>query len=187
MHQQVLDQIMVANLNDEAQSWTLDADGALYAAIRAWDRPNAFSAHEYFMTNPSPLRARAEGEGPAARVRPCRRREARPPPHDAAVIDVGSNSVRLVLYRLEGRAIWTVYNEKVLAGLGRDLPRTGRLSPEGGGGGPAGAAPLPRRARRRRPADDRHASPPPPCARPTDGPDFVAQGRRRDRASTSAC
>mgnify|MGYP000091360086 FL=1 len=50
---------------------------------------------------------------------------------DAAVIDIGSNSVRLVLYRLEGRAIWTVFNEKVLAGLGRDLPQTGRLSEEG--------------------------------------------------------
>ena len=46
-------------------------------------------------------------------------------PHDAAVIDIGSNSVRLVVYRLEGRAIWTVFNEKVLAGLGRDLARTG--------------------------------------------------------------
>src|SRR5471030_2703319 len=50
---------------------------------------------------------------------------------DAAVIDVGSNSVRLVLYRLEGRALWTVYNDKVLAGLGRDLAVTGRLSPDG--------------------------------------------------------
>ncbi|HEX6859240.1 MAG TPA: Ppx/GppA phosphatase family protein [Caulobacteraceae bacterium] len=50
---------------------------------------------------------------------------------DAAVIDVGSNSVRLVLYRLEGRAIWTTYNEKVLAGLGRDLGATGKLSPAG--------------------------------------------------------
>lgn len=49
----------------------------------------------------------------------------------AAVIDVGSNSVRLVIYRLDGRAIWTLYNEKALAGLGRDLPTTGRLSPEG--------------------------------------------------------
>ena len=49
-----------------------------------------------------------------------------PPP--VAVIDIGSNSVRLVLYRLEGRAIWTVFNEKVLAGLGRDLAATGRLS-----------------------------------------------------------
>ncbi|MDX5329801.1 MAG: Ppx/GppA family phosphatase, partial [Caulobacteraceae bacterium] len=55
----------------------------------------------------------------------------RPDSRQAAVIDVGSNSVRLVIYRLEGRAIWTVYNEKVLAGLGRDLGETGRLSLEG--------------------------------------------------------
>jgi exopolyphosphatase/guanosine-5'-triphosphate,3'-diphosphate pyrophosphatase len=53
------------------------------------------------------------------------------PTKDAAVIDVGSNSVRLVLYRLEGRAIWPTYNEKVLAGLGRDLGTTKKLSPEG--------------------------------------------------------
>ena len=52
-------------------------------------------------------------------------------PRDIAVIDIGSNSVRLVLYRLEGRAIWTVFNEKVLAGLGRDLATTGRLSEDG--------------------------------------------------------
>ncbi len=57
--------------------------------------------------------------------------EARPSHSDAAVIDVGSNSVRLVLYRLEGRAIWSVFNEKVQAGLGRDLTRTGALSPDG--------------------------------------------------------
>jgi exopolyphosphatase/guanosine-5'-triphosphate,3'-diphosphate pyrophosphatase len=50
---------------------------------------------------------------------------------DAAVIDVGSNSVRLVLYRVEGRAVWTVFNEKILAGLGRDLATTGKLSREG--------------------------------------------------------
>ncbi|MBW8304220.1 MAG: Ppx/GppA family phosphatase, partial [Brevundimonas sp.] len=48
-----------------------------------------------------------------------------------AAIDIGSNSVRLVLYRLEGRAIWTVFNEKVLAGLGRDMATTGRLSEDG--------------------------------------------------------
>src|SRR5581483_3454947 len=58
-------------------------------------------------------------------------REARPPAWDAAVIDVGSNSVRLVLYRVEGRAVWTVFNEKILAGLGRDLAVTGCLSPDG--------------------------------------------------------
>ena len=57
--------------------------------------------------------------------------EPRADSRQAAVIDVGSNSVRLVIYRLEGRAIWTVYNEKALAGLGRDMADTGRLSPEG--------------------------------------------------------
>jgi exopolyphosphatase/guanosine-5'-triphosphate,3'-diphosphate pyrophosphatase len=53
------------------------------------------------------------------------------PHRDVAVVDVGSNSVRLVVYRLEGRAIWTVFNEKVLAGLGRDVASTGKLNPEG--------------------------------------------------------
>jgi exopolyphosphatase / guanosine-5'-triphosphate,3'-diphosphate pyrophosphatase len=49
----------------------------------------------------------------------------------AAVIDIGSNSVRLVIYRIEGRAIWTLFNEKALAGLGRDLATTKRLSSDG--------------------------------------------------------
>lgn len=52
-------------------------------------------------------------------------------PREFAAIDIGSNSVRMVLYRLEGRAVWTVFNEKVLAGLGRDLASTGRLSEDG--------------------------------------------------------
>jgi polyphosphate kinase len=52
VHQQVLDQIMVANLNDEAQSWRLDGDGR-YQRTPGWDRKRAFSAHDYFMTNPS--------------------------------------------------------------------------------------------------------------------------------------
>jgi exopolyphosphatase/guanosine-5'-triphosphate,3'-diphosphate pyrophosphatase len=52
-------------------------------------------------------------------------------PREFAAVDIGSNSIRLVLYRLEGRAVWTVFNEKVLAGLGRDLASTGRLSEDG--------------------------------------------------------
>ncbi|WP_395647522.1 Ppx/GppA family phosphatase [Terricaulis sp.] len=50
---------------------------------------------------------------------------------DAAVIDVGSNSVRLVVYRIDGRAMTPTLNEKVMAGLGRDLGRTGKLSADG--------------------------------------------------------
>jgi polyphosphate kinase len=52
VHQQVMSQIMVANLKDQAQSWFLRADGS-YARSPAFDRPDAFSAHTYFMTNPS--------------------------------------------------------------------------------------------------------------------------------------
>jgi exopolyphosphatase/guanosine-5'-triphosphate,3'-diphosphate pyrophosphatase len=59
------------------------------------------------------------------------RADNRPPPRDVACIDVGSNSVRLVIYRLEGRAIWTLFNEKVLAGLGRGVATSGKLSKDG--------------------------------------------------------
>ncbi len=52
VHEQVLSQIMVANLNDEAQSWILDSQGG-YARDPAWNKRMAFSAHDYFMTNPS--------------------------------------------------------------------------------------------------------------------------------------
>ena len=47
------------------------------------------------------------------------------------VLDIGSNSVRLVIYELFGAHFTPVYNEKVLAGLGRDLNRTGNLSETG--------------------------------------------------------
>jgi len=50
VHRQVLDEIMVANLRDTEQSWSLSSSGA-YTRVSADDE--AFSAHTYFMTNPS--------------------------------------------------------------------------------------------------------------------------------------
>ena len=50
VHSQVLDQIMVSNINDAAQSWTLGSDDT-YKKVEAGE--DAFSAHQYFMTNPS--------------------------------------------------------------------------------------------------------------------------------------
>ena len=50
VHRQVLEEIMVHSLQDEAQSWDLDPEGVYH---RVSEDPAAFSAHNYFMTNPS--------------------------------------------------------------------------------------------------------------------------------------
>jgi polyphosphate kinase len=50
VHRQVLDQIMVANLKDERQSWLLDAQGQYH---RISNDKQSFAAHDYFMHNPS--------------------------------------------------------------------------------------------------------------------------------------
>jgi polyphosphate kinase len=62
VHQQIMSQIMVANLKDRAQSWYLRGDGS-YVRDPEFGRGDAFSAHTYFMTNPS-----LSGRGRALKV-----------------------------------------------------------------------------------------------------------------------
>lgn len=51
-------------------------------------------------------------------------------PPRTAIIDIGSNSIRLVVYQGPARLPTTLFNEKVLAGLGRSLAATGSIDAE---------------------------------------------------------
>lgn len=48
-----------------------------------------------------------------------------------AIVDIGSNSVRLVIYENRTRNAATLQNEKAICGIGRDMVSTGRLNSDG--------------------------------------------------------
>ncbi len=62
VHQQILDEIMVTNLRDTANTWILQPDGSyIHRSIEASE---LISSHQYFMENPSLSgRGRARGGG----------------------------------------------------------------------------------------------------------------------------
>jgi exopolyphosphatase/guanosine-5'-triphosphate,3'-diphosphate pyrophosphatase len=81
---------------------------------------------------PARGRARAKlGKSPKKQSKPVETAQGRLDHGPAvAVIDIGSNSVRLVVYEGMARSPTPIFNEKVLAGLGREVQSTGLLAPD---------------------------------------------------------
>src|SRR6202035_1139292 len=94
-----------------------------------------------------------------------------------AVIDIGSNSVRLVVYEKMARSLITIFNEKTLCGLGREVQTTGLLAPDA----VAKALTSLRRFRalcKTMKVGRVHAIATAACRDATNGPDFIAKAER---------
>jgi polyphosphate kinase len=76
VHEQVLEQIMVANLADEAQSWLMQSDGT-YKRVDTSEIAKPFSVHTWFMENPS-LSGRGRASGLVRPEAPISGRKRKP-------------------------------------------------------------------------------------------------------------
>src|SRR5215471_9404430 len=80
---------------------------------------------------PSRLRQKRARTSPSRQSAAQGRPQLRPQPGRIGVVDIGSNSIRLVVFDHMARAPLLLFNEKVLCGLGRGLGNDGKLNEQG--------------------------------------------------------
>ena len=90
----------------------------------------ARSAHHRAATGPTPGLRRQRGGGGAGPGEPTGERGAGMPGR-VGVVDIGSNTVRLVVYDVPTRLPIPIFNEKAQCALGSGLGKSGRLNPKG--------------------------------------------------------
>jgi exopolyphosphatase/guanosine-5'-triphosphate,3'-diphosphate pyrophosphatase len=110
-------------------------------------------------------------------MRPRRRRAARASSSSVAVIDIGSNSVRLVVYEGKTRNLAATFNEKTLCGLGREVQSTGLLATDAVDKALAALRRFKALCRVMK-VGEIHAIATAACRDATNGPDFIARAER---------
>ena len=114
-----------ALLSDNTNSWELNGDGTWDRVRPKKDDPR--SPHRRLMMRSAIARARRTVADAARRLDADLAADQNGAPMRVAVIDVGSNTVRLLVATTKDGVVKPVHEERTAVGLARDIERSGRI------------------------------------------------------------